>query len=63
MRGIGQKLGQFARGNWLLLLIVALMAAGFLLLRTPGSAVASMSEVDAILEDGQPTLVEFFSNT
>lgn len=63
MRNIGQKLGQFVRGNWLLLLIVALLAVGFLFLRTPGSAVASVAEVDAILEDGQPTLLEFYSNT
>jgi hypothetical protein len=56
-------LARFWRANWMFLLIVAGVLAAFLALRTPGSAVASASEVDAILQNGQPTLVEFYSNT
>jgi hypothetical protein len=51
------------RANWLLLLVIGGILAGFLALRTAGSAVASVDEVDALLNGGQPTLVEFYSNT
>jgi hypothetical protein len=51
------------RQNWLVLLVVAAVAVAFLALRTPASAVGSVTEVDAILSDGQPTLLEFYSNT
>jgi hypothetical protein len=51
------------RENWLFLLIVGGLIAGFVALRTPGSAVSSVTEVDALLQNGQPTLVEFYSNT
>jgi hypothetical protein len=51
------------RENWLLLLIIGGILVAFLVLRTPGSAVASVEEVDALLRGGQPTLVEFYSNT
>ena len=45
------------------LLIVGAMAVAFLALRTAPTPVESLTEVQAILEDGQPTLVEFYSNT
>ena len=51
------------RQNWLLLLVMGGLVAGFLFLRTPASAVGSLAEVDALLQNGQPTLVEFYSNT
>jgi hypothetical protein len=51
------------RGNWLFLLVVAGIVAAFLALRTPASAVGSVAEVEATLQRGQPTLVEFYSNT
>jgi hypothetical protein len=51
------------RENWLFLLVVGGIVVAFLALRTPASAVASTAEVDAILQDGQPALVEFYSNT
>jgi hypothetical protein len=63
MQGLEQRLVRLLRENWLLLLIVGLVAVGFLVLRTPASAVASTAEVEAVLQDGQPTLVEFYSNT
>jgi hypothetical protein len=56
------KLQKAARENWLFLLVLGGIVAGFLLLRTPETVVASVAEVDAILQDGQPTLVEFYSN-
>jgi hypothetical protein len=54
---------QLLRENWLLVLIVAGIFVAFLALRTPASAVGSVSELDALLQSGQPTLVEFYSNT
>lgn len=63
MGTLGNQLVKILRENWLLLLVVAGILLAFLFLRTPGSAVASVEEVDAILQNGQPTLVEFYSNT
>jgi hypothetical protein len=51
------------RENWLFLLVLTLLVVGFLYLRTPATALASVEEVDAVLQDGQPTFVEFYSNT
>jgi hypothetical protein len=63
MAALGTRLARLLRDNWLVLLIVGAVVAAFLALRTPGSAVGSVAEVDAILQDGQPTLLEFYSNT
>jgi hypothetical protein len=57
------RIARLLRENWLLLLIVGAVAVAFLVLRTPASSVKSVAEVDAILNDGQPTLIEFYSNT
>jgi hypothetical protein len=57
------RLTRFLRENWLFLLIVGAVASAFLVFRTPASAVGSVAEVDAVLNRGQPTLVEFYSNT
>jgi len=51
------------RENWLILLVIGAIAVAFLVLRTPGSHVGSVTEVDSMLQGGQPTLVEFYSNT
>jgi hypothetical protein len=51
------------RENWLFLLVVGGIVVGFLLLRTSASAVSSIAEVDAHLQNGQPTMMEFYSNT
>ena len=63
MDGLRVRLVQILRENWLFLLIIGGIVGAFLVLRTPASAVGSVAEVDAILQDGQPTLVEFYSNT
>jgi hypothetical protein len=60
---LGERLKKILRENWLLLLVIGGLVAGFLVLRTPASAVSSVAEVDAILQNGQPTLVEFYTNT
>jgi hypothetical protein len=63
MVGVRDRLVRLLRDNWLLVLVVAGIAVAFLALRTPASAIGSMAELDAVLHNGQPTLVEFYSNT
>jgi hypothetical protein len=63
MQAVGDRLVRFFRENWLFLLTVGGIIVAFLALRTPASAVGSVAEVDAILQNGQPTLVEVYSNT
>ena len=63
MRTIGERLLKTLKENWLFLLIVGGIVFAFMALRTSASAVGSVAEVDSILQDGQPTLVEFYTNT
>ena len=63
MSAVKERLVRTLRENWLFLLILGAIVVAFLALRTPASAVGSVEEVDAVLTDGQPTLVEFYSNT
>jgi len=51
------------RENWLFLLVIGGILSAFLFLRTTASDVSSVAEVDAILQNGRPTFVEFYSNT
>jgi hypothetical protein len=51
------------RENWFVILVVVVMVGGYALLRTPGDDLASTAEFDAMVSDGTPTLVEFYSNT
>jgi hypothetical protein len=63
MHTLASRLVRQLRANWLFLLIVGGVIAAFLALRTTGSAVGSVEELDALLQDGQPTVVEFYTNT
>jgi hypothetical protein len=62
MQSLKDGLMRIVRENWFVILVIAGVLGVFLALRTPGSAVSSTSEVDALLQSGQPTLVEFYSN-
>ena len=57
------KLRRVWRANWLLLTVIGAVLAAFLALRTTSSPVGSVAEVDALLRNGQPTFIEFYSNT
>lgn len=54
---------RFWRENWLVILVIAVMAGGYIFLRTPGANLASTDEFDAQVTSGTPALVEFYSNT
>lgn len=51
------------RENWFVILVIGIMTAGYAFLRTPGDDIASTAEFDAMVTEGRPTLVQFFSNT
>lgn len=53
----------FWEENWLVILVVLVLAGLYLFLRTPGDAFASVEEVEARLREGQPTVIEFYSNS
>jgi hypothetical protein len=57
------KLIALLRENALFMGFLAVLIGGFLVLRTKGSQLASLDEFDALITDGQPVVVEFFSNT
>ncbi len=54
---------QNLRDNWPFLLIFAGMIVAWLLLYTPGTRLESMAAFDQHIQRGQPTVVEFYSNT
>ena len=63
MADLGVRVVSILRENWLFLLVVGGIVGAFLFLRTTASDVSSVAEVDAILQNGRPTFVEFYSNT
>jgi hypothetical protein len=60
---LGARSVRILRENWLFLLVVGGIVGAFVFLRTTASDVSSVAEVDAILQNGRPTFVEFYSNT
>jgi hypothetical protein len=50
------------RANWLLLLVLAVLAGAFFLLRSQPSDVGSLDELNGMLARGRPTVVTFYSN-
>jgi len=53
---------RFIQQNWLGLLILAALASAFVFLRSPATRVASTQELEALLADGSPKVVEFYSD-
>lgn len=50
------------REHWVTLLVIAGLALGYVLLRTPDSEVASAEQLVAELASGKVSIVEFYSN-
>ncbi len=52
----------FLRENWLGLLLPIALLVAFVVLRSSPTDLADAAQFDALLTDGQPTVVEFYSN-
>lgn len=50
------------RLNWILILFIALLLGAFIFLRTSASNIDNASELSTVLQDGKPTVIEFYSN-
>ncbi len=59
---MGTRTLQLLRQNWLTMLVLTLLVGGYFLLRNQPSDVASLEELEALLRDGQPTVIEFYAN-
>ena len=57
------RLLPFLQSNWLTLVIVGTLVVAYLLLRTAPTEVVSAAEFIASLQEGQATVVEFYTNT
>ena len=53
---------QLVRDNWLLFVFLLALVLAFVFLRWPATRVASARELDALLADGTPKVVEFYSD-
>ncbi|MCX7856166.1 MAG: hypothetical protein N2556_09410 [Anaerolineae bacterium] len=62
MNSIGYMLYDLLRQNWALLLVLGLLAGGWLFLRTPADNL-SVEAFQQEIRGGRPVVVEFFSNT
>jgi hypothetical protein len=57
------RLGRLWRENWLTLVVLAALAVGYAVLRTPASDLGSPEQVAERLSQGKPTVLYFYSNT
>ncbi|MCQ3975218.1 MAG: hypothetical protein DPW09_17385 [Anaerolineae bacterium] len=54
--------GDPVKGIWILLGVIVLIIGAFIFLRTEPSDISSVDALTAILTDGQPKVIEFYSN-
>lgn len=52
----------WVKANWGLLLFLIIFISAFTLLRSQPSNIGSVNELEAILTDGEPVVLEFYSN-
>ena len=60
---MNDQIAAFVRENALFLVVLLGLVGAFVLFRTKGTELESVDELDAMLANGQPVVVEFFSNT
>jgi hypothetical protein len=59
---MSSALFRIVQQNWVGLAVLLAIAAAFLLLRSPATHLTSAQELDALLADGAPKVVEFYSD-
>ena len=60
---MSEQITTFVRENALFMIVLLGLVGAFILLRTKGTELESVDELNAMLANGQPVVVEFFSNT
>lgn len=56
-------MGQFIKENLSLIVVVFVLVAAYFLLRNRPSPLDSQEDFNALIANGRPVVVEFFSNT
>lgn len=59
---IGANLLNWIRLNWTFLLVVTIIAAAFIFLRSTPSQLDDLTQLNSLLVRGQPIIIEFYSN-
>ena len=59
---MGSKVLSLLREEWVIILFLVLVLGAYMLLRTRQTVSVSAEELFASLEQGQPTVLEFYSN-
>jgi len=57
-----KKVARYLGEQWPSLILLAAILAAFVLLRSSPTELGGVAEFDAILTDGRPAVVEFYSN-
>ena len=60
---MSEQITTFVRENALFMIVLLGLVGAFIFLRTKGTELESVDELEAMLTNGQPVVVEFFSNT
>jgi thiol-disulfide isomerase/thioredoxin len=58
-----EKILGFLKEDGLTVAIILALVIGYVVLRTPGDSFGSLTELEAELTAGRPTVVQFYSNT
>ena len=59
MRALRRTLAE----NWLTILVVGVLVGAFALLRSNATDIATIEEYEALIQNGQGSIVYFYSNT
>ena len=57
-----QKLKLFLKVNWPIIAFLAVIIGAFVLLHTKPSNIQNVDDLSAMLTDGQPAVIEFYSD-
>ncbi len=57
-----EKFKRRLKENWMLIAFLVVIVGAFVLLRSKPSDIQDVNELSAMLTDGQPAVLEFYSN-